>query len=211
MKKCTKCKTNKETNCFPKCSRNNDGLDRYCKICRNSHSKIYRNNIKEEFSKRRKKYYAANREKMLKEKKKWYSLNKDKKSEYDIHYRKKNKIKIAAHKKNWINKNKNNPEFKIKRNLRRRIHHCIVDGYKSDHTMNLLGCSIKFFMDHLESKFTTGMSWDNYGEKWHIDHIRPCSSFNLLDSEEQKKCFHYLNCQPLWKEDNLKKGRSIII
>ena len=49
------------------------------------------------------------------------------------------------------------------------------------------------------------MSWDNYGQ-WHIDHIRPCSGFNLLDPIEQRVCFHYTNLQPLWAGDNLKKS-----
>ena len=53
------------------------------------------------------------------------------------------------------------------------------------------------------------MSWDNHGKgkgKWHIDHIRPCASFDLTDLEQQKECFNYSNLQPLWSEDNLIKG-----
>ena len=53
------------------------------------------------------------------------------------------------------------------------------------------------------------MSWDNYGTHgWHIDHIRPCASFDLSDEEQQKICFHYTNLQPLWAEDNLKKSKK---
>ena len=52
------------------------------------------------------------------------------------------------------------------------------------------------------------MTWENHGE-WHIDHIKPCSSFNLIDIEEQKQCFHYSNLQPLWKIDNLTKGSKV--
>ena len=64
--------------------------------------------------------------------------------------------------------------------------------------MNFLQC-------YLEGKFTEGMTWENHG-KWHIDHIKPCCSFNLEDEEEQKKCFHYTNLQPLWATDNLVKS-----
>ena len=49
------------------------------------------------------------------------------------------------------------------------------------------------------------MTWKNYGE-WHIDHIKPCSKFNLTDEEEQKKCFNYKNLQPLWASENTSKG-----
>ena len=48
-------------------------------------------------------------------------------------------------------------------------------------------------------------AWDNYGE-WHIDHIRPCSSFDLTIQEQQVQCFNYKNLQPLWAIDNISKG-----
>ena len=63
---------------------------------------------------------------------------------------------------------------------------------KKGKTMELVGCSPEDVMKHLESKFTEGMTWDNYGE-WHIDHIRPCASFNLEEPAEQKKCFNWSN------------------
>jgi len=72
-------------------------------------------------------------------------------------------------------------------------------------TFELVGCSRDELVSHLESKFTEGMMWDNYGT-WHVDHIKPCCSFNLEDPEEQKKCFHWTNLQPLWAKDNTSKG-----
>jgi hypothetical protein len=54
------------------------------------------------------------------------------------------------------------------------------------------------------------MSFKNYG-KWHIDHIRPCASFDLSKASEQKECFHYTNLQPLWAEDNLSKGIKVLV
>lgn len=76
--------------------------------------------------------------------------------------------------------------------------------------MELVGCAIPFLRGYLEAKFKVGMSWSNHGAGWHIDHIKPCASFNLLDEKEQKKCFHYKNLQPLWAEENLSKGDKII-
>ena len=59
----------------------------------------------------------------------------------------------------------------------------------------------------LANKFKKGMSWDNYGE-WEIDHIRPCSSYNLKDPDQQLECFNYSNLQPLWKKENRKKSNK---
>ena len=62
---------------------------------------------------------------------------------------------------------------------------------------------------HLQSKFKPGMSFSNYG-KWHIDHIIPCSRFDLNKEEEQYKCFNYKNLQPLWAEENKIKSNKFI-
>jgi hypothetical protein len=99
----------------------------------------------------------------------------------------------------------NNIEKRITENCRGRIRKAITKGYKSAATLKLLGCSIQELKKYLELKFSEGMSWNNYGE-WHIDHIRPCCSFDLTKSDEQEKCFNYTNLQPLWAEDNLKKA-----
>ena len=60
---------------------------------------------------------------------------------------------------------------------------------------------------YLESLFTEGMTWDNYGE-WHVDHIIPCDFFDLDIYSERKFCFHYTNLQPLWAYDNISKSNK---
>jgi len=74
-----------------------------------------------------------------------------------------------------------------------------------------LGCSVEELKSWLESQFKPGMSWDNYGFRvWHIDHIRPCASFDLSDIEQQKQCFHYTNLQPLWARENIQKKDKLV-
>lgn len=78
---------------------------------------------------------------------------------------------------------------------------------KANKTLALLGCSLEDLKTHLTSLFQPGMDWANYGLKgWHIDHKRPCASFDLTDPEQQRACFHYTNLQPLWAKDNVRKG-----
>lgn len=79
---------------------------------------------------------------------------------------------------------------------------------KLDRTINYLGCDIGFYKSYLESKFTEGMSWSNYG-KWQIDHKIPVK-YNNPTIEEIISRLHYTNTQPLWKEDNMKKGNRYI-
>jgi len=73
-----------------------------------------------------------------------------------------------------------------------------------------VGYSLDELKLHLESQFTEGMSWENYG-KWHIDHIIPLSSFDIqnYDDKSFKKCWSLENLQPLWAEDNLKKSNKV--
>ena len=108
------------------------------------------------------------------------------------------------------NKKKIDPAFKLVYTLRSRLYSALKskNAKKSTRTLDLIGCSTTFLMGYLEAKFTEGMTWQNHGE-WHIDHITPCAKFNLLDEEEQKKCFHYTNLQPLWAKDNLIKGSKL--
>jgi hypothetical protein len=77
--------------------------------------------------------------------------------------------------------------------------------------VQLLGCSLDDLRKHLEAQWLPGMCWDNWTrDGWHIDHIRPCASFDLSDPEQQRECFHYTNLQPLWWEENLEKGAKYV-
>jgi len=137
----------------------------------------------------------------------WDKLRNDCK-ECLVNYRKTNVKKISAHYIQYEkNRKKTDPAFKLLKTLRSRLSNAIKNkgGRKYNTTMNLTGCELNFLKGYLEAKFTEGMTWENHGE-WHIDHIKPCCSYNLEDEEEQKKCFHYTNLQPLWATDNLVKG-----
>ena len=78
---------------------------------------------------------------------------------------------------------------------------------KTNKTFTIVGCTPSELKEHLERKFTDGMSWQNQGS-WHIDHIVPLSSAQT--EEEIYKLCHYTNLQPLWAKDNLKKTNKFI-
>jgi hypothetical protein len=73
----------------------------------------------------------------------------------------------------------------------------------------LLGCTAEELKVYIESKFKPGMTWENYGrEGWHIDHVKACANFDLTNPAQQRECFHYTNLQPLWAQENRKKGKG---
>jgi hypothetical protein len=195
-KKCTKCNKNKLFSDFWK---GNDqfNLQYKCKSCI-------------------KKYAKKNKKKISKYKKQWYIDNIDKKKVYDLkyleknreiinkkakRYREKNKKKISKY---FSNRLKNDPIYRLKKNLRTRIGLAIKTNQKKGSMIDHLGCSIEEFKFYLEDQFSKGMNWDNYGE-WHIDHIVPLNEATTV--EEIYELCHFSNLQPLWAIDNIRKNK----
>ena len=114
-----------------------------------------------------------------------------------------NKVRLDYHNR----RKKIDPNYKLAATLRSRIHGALrrVDATKTCKSFELLGCTIPEYKKYLSFLFIDGMTWENHGE-WHIDHIRPCASFDLTDPKQQMECFNYKNTQPLWATDNHKKG-----
>lgn len=158
---------------------------------------------------------------------KWYVLHKEEKNAKSIAWAKANPHKQKEHRSRYYQTHRQqridlskkctqarlnrDAHFRIKHHLRGRIHSSIREAKlgtrKASTTIKLLSCSWSELMRYLESKFLPGMNWENYGIRgWHMDHIRPCASFNLHDPEQQKQCFHYSNLQPMWAKDNISKG-----
>jgi len=78
-------------------------------------------------------------------------------------------------------------------------------GFERVTDMGEIENSIRFQFENESERCGHPISWENQGE-WHIDHIRPCASFNLDLEEERHKCFHYTNLQPMWCPDNISKS-----
>jgi hypothetical protein len=119
------------------------------------------------------------------------------------------KSRTVEYRKLYRTIERKNIKIRIKCNLGKRIWYALKGFAKSKSTIQLIGCSIENLKIHLEKQFSYGMTWLNYG-KWHVDHIRPCASFDLSKKSEQLKCFHYSNLQPLWAVENLRKNKKEI-
>jgi len=217
MKTCLLCNNEYNYDMFGKRADSKDGFRNTCKNCtKNSLVKITRT------SELRVKCISCKEEKQYSFFAKGTNTCKICRNEHDREKRSMNREDYNKKKLDWRNKNKDavnakrrereklrrdsDPTYRLRHNLSTRLY--LAVSKKIGKTSEIVGCSLEELMSHLETKFTEGMNWDNYGE-WHVDHIRPCSSFNLEDPNEQMTCFHWSNLQPLWAKDNLRKGARL--
>tara|TARA_R110000744_G_scaffold108305_1_gene205143 strand:- start:116 stop:724 length:609 start_codon:yes stop_codon:yes gene_type:complete len=187
--------------------------------------KEYREKNKEKIAASKKEWYQKNKESVKERSRSRYCQKNEEIKEQMAVYREKNKDRQKARSADWYQENKvrvteairknekerfaNDPYFRLCKSIRSRLRNALSKGHgkKTGSTLELTGCSWEELRFHLESQFTEGMTWENYGlHGWHVDHIKPCIRFDLSLDTEQKACFHYSNLQPLWASDNLSKS-----
>ena len=198
---CTRCNKVKSFSEFHLSKTRTDGYMSHCKSC--SHDL-------------RKHYYELDKDSGIQKSIDWKKENVERVRELrkirnqDPIVKKKN----ADYIRNKIN---NDIYFKLRARLSNLVYYHLkanTNGVVSKNNQsikNILGFTIDQLVEAMELKFQEGMSWDNYG-KWHIDHIKPVSLFNitLLECDEFKRCWSLDNLQPLWARDNLVKGNRYI-
>jgi len=169
-------------------------------LCTTCCSREWRKNNPEKYKAGAEDWYARNREHTINKAKKWNKENPDKANAATRKYVKKsNYYKERYH---------TDIEFRLRVILRNRLLQSVRTNARAGSAVKDLGCTVSEFKEYLESRFTSGMTWDNMGD-WHIDHIKPLVNFDLTNVEQFKEACHYTNLQPLCKEDNLKKSDTV--
>lgn len=138
--------------------------------------------------------------------------NKGKISSYNKTYKAAHQDDTRTYNRGYFQKRRDtDPEYRVMSSHKSRVSMLIKQENKATKTMKLLECSHKKFIRWLEFQLVKCPQWTfaNYGSVWHLDHIKPCASFNLLDHNEQKQCFHWSNYRPLDKIENIQKGDKI--
>lgn len=165
-------------------------------------------------SKSDKRWYEKNKEKRLNYFSTWQKNNSEYRKKYMEEYRKQNKEKIKEVKRNYQKEKRHtDPIYKLISNFRTAIYTVLKEHDLGKYTnyFKMIGYLPQDLRTHLEKQFTNGMSWENYG-KWHVDHIKPISSFtfNSSEDEEFKECWSLDNLQPMWGIENIKKSNKIL-
>ncbi len=169
-------------------------------------TKAWRDKNPEKYVAWTKAYYVANRETRKAQSAKWAKDNSEYVAAYARKYQEDNREKLNTHFRAYRkNRYDNDPCFRVAECLRARMRSAIKNNHKAGSAVADLGCSIECFKRFLEHQFQEGMTWDNHGE-WHIDHVKPLASFDLTDRKQFLEAANWTNHQPLWAEDNLRKG-----
>lgn len=198
LKKCASCDKTLSIDEFHFNKKTLTGLSPYCKECKSSSDKNYKNNP------------AQGVESLLRKKKEYYyNLKTNHPEKYII--RREN----ARKRRNYLKENQRVKSCEIllaKSKIRKILHYILKNNNMSKSKLvlkseDILGCSFDFFKSHIESQFKEGMSWYNHGQ-WHIDHKVPLNV--SLTSDDVLKLNHYTNLQPLWADENLIKGGNML-
>jgi hypothetical protein len=210
-------------NGHPRCK---DGLTKKCLDCyknyrteynqnpenkehRKQYLDVYNEENKEKIQERQKNYYTQNSEHIREQSTQWRLNNPEKKKNNDKEYRLNNLEVLNEYKKKWANdKYHSDTVYKVKSSLRARVR-MFFKYKKSKPTSEIIGCTWEMLVEHIETQFKDGMTWDNHGKfGWHIDHIVPLATAKSVD--DLHKLNHYTNLQPLWWKENLQKGKKVI-
>jgi hypothetical protein len=151
--------------------------------------------------------YEAHKQKMLAN----YWKNRDQKLQYQNQWAVNNRGRNLANAVSSMRKrSSNDPRYSISTQLNHTVAAGLMKRKTSKVFESLVGCSMADAKRHFEKLFHNGMTWENYGRGgWEIDHKLPWKQFDLTDKQEQNRCYHITNLQPLWKADNIRKRDSI--
>lgn len=200
MKKCSKCGTEGEPLLlFYKDKGRPDGFRTRCKRCEIEKASTWNKKNAERHAEHQKTYANNNPH-----------LTRKARREYVKRYPE----RVLAAEKRYL---ESHPDAKLRGVLRRRLNRALSrqGTSKVGSAVLNLGCSIAKLRIYLQLQFHRNprgrheyMTWDNYGD-WEIDHIRPLASFDLADPKQLAQACNYRNLQPMWKEDNRKKGDRV--
>lgn len=219
-KKCSKCGEIKSVDLYRKDSRYENRYRAMCKTCESKRENDRRISNLDKYAEKARLYRKNNPDKVKKHENIRRIKHADKISAYNktpdrIKSKKEAIVRLKEKDPDYYarynrNRRATDKQFCISNNLRNRVSKALKGITKGISTLDLLGCTIPELKKHLEERFLPTMTWENYGTVWHIDHKKPCASFDLTVEAEQRECFHYTNLQPLFAVTTIIDGVEYI-
>lgn len=157
------------------------------------------------------KWRRANPDKVRASRARWRQNNPEAVKLKKQRYAERHRLQLNERSKIYIkHRRSEDPMFRLLLAVRSRLSKVVSGELKPKHSLDLAGCSFDQLIAHLEVQFRPGMTWENYGPVWHIDHKRPCAAFDFSQPDHIAACFNYRNLQPLFTRENLSKGAKIL-
>ena len=220
---CTKCGEIKPLTEFNVRRASIDGLQPLCVKCEKKRQSDYYQRNKDAIKAKVREYAKVNAEDVSIRRHNYYLKNKESETEYNKRYAEDNREKFRAYNKSYRNRHIERLRSKARLVQRHRmidpqnrISNAMSCGIRrtiknkdSNRWESLVKYSAEDLLNHLESLFSPGMTFENHGRGgWHIDHIKPIVSFSFSSSNDKEfhECWALGNLQPLWEFDNLSKG-----
>lgn len=98
---------------------------------------------------------------------------------------------------------------KIKKRLQIGLRRLYSTDNPSKEVLKYLSLTKEEFRDYINSKLLNGMTIENFGSVWGIDHVTPVELFDLTKEEDLKVCYNFINLIPMFNDDNRLKGCSV--
>ena len=165
----------------------------------------------ERFKDYREQRYAdpAYRERMRAKSREWRQANPERKAEANRAWAQANPERMAAYFRESKAKRRQNPCHRLYESIGTQIRIAIGEKKAGRRWESLVGYTLDDLVAHLSRQMLKGMTWENYGDVWHIDHIVAQADFELdaADDATTRACWALSNLRPLWSLENLSKGR----
>lgn len=201
MKRCSRCKEEKQEDEFYKSKSCHDGLHPQCKACKRvSDHRAYLKNAEKRKEAQRARYKKTAEDQRVKARERYARRVSTPEG----------RAALRERQRDWLRKRReNDPAFRMERSFSREVSRGINKGYRS--WEKLVDYDLDDLCKHLELQFRDGMTWENYGTFWHIDHIMPRSSFRFTCASDEgfQACWALSNLRPLKAADNLSKGNRV--
>jgi hypothetical protein len=205
-KQCTRCKQTKASKEFGKHRARKDGLCDYCKQCRKQVSRQYYLANRSTILEANARYASRNAQKLNDYKQRWASLNKAKRRLSVKQYDTRNRPRRRNHDRKRYSLE---PWFRLRSLLRNRQWYLLHRSKRAGSFVRDIGCDSKFLLHHITSQFTAGMTMDNHGTVWHLDHIYPLSKADLTDRVQFLAAANWRNLRPMLGPENLEKSDAV--
>ncbi len=188
-KVCKECGIEKSEDAFAYANKEKGTRAGKCKDCKNLQSKERYHNVKKhdpDYKAMRKEYREENKDKLHKLNSAWVAKNRPRLNEKER------------------NRRREDIAFRVEKDLRTYMRRFFN---KENHTFDYVGCTKEQLIDWFD--FQTEHDEIDLTSDYHIDHVVPCSSFDLTDETHRLICFNWSNLRLCSAQENLTKNNKI--